>query len=294
MLHTNVAELRLLCDTFTRVWSAGGQANLSLQTKDSQMWAKLDLQLGPADGHRPGPPVAGERGGVQPPQVRRKGPSARARDARRRQEWQERRNEPALELPASHNQVPGTQPELEPEQQSQENLLTAEAPNSTVVEETTDETVDTNTDMIPQLDGPVEIGCARTSPVNTDFKCEQCSFKAGTGQMVKYHTRLKHRTHHCEQGFEEYIFLPNGICPLCPVESGYCKCGSCDECKDFRTEHGFNYHMMNEHSPDDILAHFGADWIKEHTQYIHRNNKFIEDRQQSKKWDIFINEKHLE
>ena len=93
----------------------------------------------------------------------------------------------------------------------------------------TDETVDTNTDMIPQLDGPVEIGCARTSPVNTDFKCEQCTFKAGTGQMVKYHTRLKHRTHHCEQGFEEYIFLPNGICPLCPVESGYCKCGSCDE-----------------------------------------------------------------
>ena len=61
MLHTNVAELRLLCDTFTRVWSAGGQANLSLQTKDSQMWAKLDLQLGPADGHRPGPPVSGER-----------------------------------------------------------------------------------------------------------------------------------------------------------------------------------------------------------------------------------------
>ena len=60
MLHTNMAELRLLCDTFTRVWSAGGQANLSLQTKDSQMWAKLYLQLGPADGHRPGPPVAGE------------------------------------------------------------------------------------------------------------------------------------------------------------------------------------------------------------------------------------------
>ena len=48
--------------------------------------------------------------------------------------------------------------------------------------------------------------------------------------------------------------------------------------------------MMNEHSPDDILVHFGTDWITERTQYIHRNYKYIEDRQQSKKWDIFINE----
>ena len=53
MLHTNVEELRLLCDTFTCVWSAGGQANLSLQMKDSHMWAKLDLQLGPSDKHSP-------------------------------------------------------------------------------------------------------------------------------------------------------------------------------------------------------------------------------------------------
>ena len=61
MLQTNVAELWLLVDTFTRVWTSGGQANLSLETKDSQVWAKLDLQLGPAGGHRPGPPEAGGR-----------------------------------------------------------------------------------------------------------------------------------------------------------------------------------------------------------------------------------------
>ena len=66
MLHNNVAELRLLVDTFTRVWSSGGQANLSLQTKDSQMWAKLDLQLGPAGGRRPGPPEAEGRAGGEP------------------------------------------------------------------------------------------------------------------------------------------------------------------------------------------------------------------------------------
>ena len=66
MLHTNAAELRLLFDTFTRVWSLGGQANLSLQTKDSQVWSKLDFQLGPAiaDAHRPGPPEAGGKAGA--------------------------------------------------------------------------------------------------------------------------------------------------------------------------------------------------------------------------------------
>ena len=65
MLHSNVAELRLLLDTFTRVWSSGGQANISLQTKDSQMWAKMDLQLGPADGRRPGAPEAEGRVGAE-------------------------------------------------------------------------------------------------------------------------------------------------------------------------------------------------------------------------------------
>ena len=101
MLHTNVAELRLLFDTFTRVWSSGGQANLSLKTKDSQVWAKLDLHLGPADGHRPGLPEAGGSPGAEPmnnqeqlrcdphlhPQAQRRGPAARARDACRRQYW---------------------------------------------------------------------------------------------------------------------------------------------------------------------------------------------------------------
>ena len=62
----NVPELKLLCDTFTCVCSAGGQANLSLQTKDSHMWAKLDLQLGPFDEHRPWPPVAGAASQPQP------------------------------------------------------------------------------------------------------------------------------------------------------------------------------------------------------------------------------------
>ena len=36
MLHNNVAKLRLLVDTFTHVWSSGGQANLSLQTKEAR------------------------------------------------------------------------------------------------------------------------------------------------------------------------------------------------------------------------------------------------------------------
>ena len=153
MLHTNVAELRLLFNTFTRVWSSGGQANLSLQTKDNQTWAKLDLQLGPADGHRPGPPEAGKREGAQPPQVRRKGPAARARDARRRQEWQAKRQEPALDVPRA--QESRTLPDLP---QIHEIPLTAAAPNQSEVLETEAEISDISSDseVIPQLDGPAE------------------------------------------------------------------------------------------------------------------------------------------
>ena len=122
MLYTNVAELRLLFNTFTLVWSSGGQANLSLQTKDSQVWAKLDLQLdlqlGPADGHRPGPPEAVGSPGAEPvshqeqlrryphlhPQARGRGPAARAQDARRGQDWLQKHLEPAQDL--------GTNPKL--------------------------------------------------------------------------------------------------------------------------------------------------------------------------------------
>ena len=149
-----------------------------------------------------------------------------------------------------------------------------------------------STETIPQLDGSTEV-TQDTAKGKSQFKCDQCRFEASTEKKLQYHTRLKHRTHHCDPGFEEYVFLPNNICPLCPVESDYCKCGSCEECQDFITEHGFNIHMMNDHSPDDILAHFGEDWIKEHTQYIHRNIKNAEDRNHSKMWDIFISENNV-
>ena len=165
MLHTNVAELQLLFNTFTRVWSSGGQANLSLQTKDSQTWAKLDLQLGPADGGRPGPPEAGGRPGSglwnhqeQPhraphPQARRRGPAARARDVRRRQDWLAKRQDSAKDQSESPTVLEQTQPVLRPEQEDQEILLTAAASIDTEAEV---EASVKNTDVIPQLDGTGE------------------------------------------------------------------------------------------------------------------------------------------
>ena len=164
MLHTNVAELWLLVDTFSRVWSSGGQANLSLQTKDSQVWAKLDLQLGPADGHRPGLPEAGGNPRADPwihqeqlhrapqhhPQARRRGPAARARDARRRQDWLARRLEPAQEQLDNRR----AQEQIMSEQEDQEILLTPAVPDRATEVESSGS--DTDTDVIPQLDGPAE------------------------------------------------------------------------------------------------------------------------------------------
>ena len=161
MLHTNAAELRLLFDTFTRVWTSGGQANLSLQTKDSQTWAKLDLQLGPAAGRRPGPPEAGGRAEAQPwshqeqphrpphhhPQVRRRGPAARARDEHRRQVWLAKRQESAQENEDSQT----VQESVSSPQQEDQEIILVSAATKTESEAASDK----NTDVIPQLDGAV-------------------------------------------------------------------------------------------------------------------------------------------
>ena len=183
MLHSNVAELRLLLDTFTRVWSSGGQANLSLQTKDSQMWA----QLGPAGGRRPGAPEAGGRGGAEPrnhqaelhppppprllPARRKKGPSARARDLNRRQEWLARQQEPAVELPASQpaQKLDPVESRSNTEQEVQEFLDPATGILS--AEESLGEIMNM-LDVIPQLDGPAEIKLGESPPEKTPEKKE--------------------------------------------------------------------------------------------------------------------------
>ena len=66
-----------------------------------------------------------------------------------------------------------------------------------------------------------------------------------------------------------------------------------EECHDFATEQGFNTHMMNAYSPNNVLIHFGADWIKEHTQYLNRNIKYAQNHSHSKKWDIVISKNKI-
>ena len=52
--------------------------------------------------------------------------------------------------------------------------------------------------------------------------------------------------------------------------------------------------LPNEQAvPNDCLLHFGADWIKEHTQYLNRNIKYAQNRSHSKKWDIVISKNKI-
>ena len=159
-------------------------ANLSLETKDSQVWAKLDLQLGPADGRRPGLPEAGGRAGAEPwhhqeqphcashrqAQPRRRGPAARARDARRRQDWLDK-NQPVQELPdiqLAEDQEPASRSEQE-DHEIQEPLA-AETQNNA-------ETSEKITDVIPQLDGPAETGLSDTAKKLDEKEPEPVVFK---------------------------------------------------------------------------------------------------------------------
>ena len=61
MLHTNCGELALLFDTFCRIWRAGGQATLTTSTKDGQVQANLELQLGLPAAARAGAPPHEQR-----------------------------------------------------------------------------------------------------------------------------------------------------------------------------------------------------------------------------------------
>ena len=235
MLHTNVAELRLLVDTFTRVWSSGGQANLSLETNDCQMWAKLDLQLGPAASRRPGLPEAGGRAGAKPwnhtehpphhhPQPRRRGPGARARDERRRQDWLAKRQEVALEQPDSRVVQEQSQPLPRLEQEDQEILVTTAVAN--IETELDIVTSDTNSESIPQLDGPSETADTEQVVVKNEeepvlFKIQENGY-AETREIAPdeapparvYHPELgvgsePRRTKWRDKVFIEYIFEDN-------------------------------------------------------------------------------------
>ena len=230
------------------------------------MWDKLDLQLGPDDGRRPGAPEAETRVGAELrnhqanpnllPQhwpARRKGPPARARDVRRRQEWLDRQKEPVLELPArqeaQEEDPEESRSDCSPEQEVQEILVTSKAVESTSNEiEIETSNSDKDMEFIPQLDG------------SDDVKLT-------------------------ESPTEKTIFEEKTLCPICPANSGYCHCGTCDECLYFATEKGFNIHMMNDHEPNEVFPYFGMIWIKDNFQHIHRNFTYAQDRYHFKKWE---------
>ena len=223
------------------------------------MWAKLDLQLGPADGRRPGPPEAETRVGAELwnhrahphllPQHRPaywKGPAARARDVRRPQEWLEKQQEPVLELPARQAaqeddpQIQTDQADSSPVQEDQEIMVTSKAVQITSNElEVGTSNSDPDIDFIPQLVGPGDVKLAELS-------------------------------------IEKTTLEEKALCPICLKNSGYCHCGSCDKCIYFATERGFSIHMMNDHEPNEVVQHFGMDWIKDNFQHIHRN--FIDEK----------------
>ena len=162
MAHSSYGELRQLFETFTRVWGAGGQASLHLHTQDGKSRATLNLELGlPAD-PRPGAPVVqGEGPGLNhgpqhhlPPcqqRPRRRGPAARARDAARRTAWlQEKQQQGEAGIASSE-----TDTVICPDTETVSAASTDS--NNKSVEMTEEDTSDSNTsDVIPQLDGPVE------------------------------------------------------------------------------------------------------------------------------------------
>ena len=154
---------------------SGGQASLQLHTQDGKSRATLNIELGPPADPRPGAPVVrgagpgsnhgpqhhlqpghyhGPQHHLQPRQKRprRRGPSARARDAARHTAWlqgKEQQNE------AEHDKS-DMDTEVLPDTETVSAQVTASSNELEKISgvETLDS--DTSSDFIPQLDGPSE------------------------------------------------------------------------------------------------------------------------------------------
>ena len=174
MAHTNYGELRQLFETFTRVWEAGGQTSLHFHTQDGQARAMLEIQLGPPAGPRPGAPdVSEERPGPnhgpqhhQEPvhqRPRRRGPSAKARDAARRWAWLQKKEERQQEAPV-------------------ENVM------DTIVPETLEFGDTVNSDSEVTLE-------SSETDIETDneYYCNLCVHKSQTKEGLKIHMGRKHK-----------------------------------------------------------------------------------------------------
>ena len=181
MANTNYGELRQLFETFTRVWEAGGQTSLHLHTLDGQARTTLNIQLGPPANPRPGAPdVGGERPGPAhrphhqaPPQQqrpRRRGPSARARDAARREAWLLKRDERQQDVSDTAAATPA---DTATESTGTKNTV---QPNATV----TSLPSSADNDVMPQ-------------EVQSQVKCAICGFDSKSQRGLRTHMGHKHK-----------------------------------------------------------------------------------------------------
>ena len=190
MEHSNWGEVNCLLNTFTRVWSAGGQASLSLNTLDGQVRAHLTLGLGPPSHPRPGapeargPPHSHPQHPHHPPspqdqaprRPRYRGPAARRRDMAQREAWWARRQE-ALATASSTSITSSPSHPLEPQEAS-----TAEAQVPPSLPLSTSHTLD------PKVT-PIE----SEADISTFFQCDKCDFVSTSKHGVKVHYGTQHK-----------------------------------------------------------------------------------------------------
>ena len=192
MEHSNWGEVNSLLNTFTRIWSAGGQASLSLNTLDGQVRAHLSLGLSPPGHPRPGapearrPPHSHPQHPHQPPspqdqpprRPRHRGPAARRRDTVRREAWWARRQE-ALATASSSTTNSSLSHPLEPQEAS---TVEGQVPSSLPL--STSNTLD------PKVT-PIESDSEADN--STSFHCDKCDFVSISKHGVKVHYGTQHK-----------------------------------------------------------------------------------------------------
>ena len=259
-----------------RHWNQGGKAKLELSCEDGNLHMQLSAVLGhpdqphfphPPPHHHPPPPPS------FPPARKRKSPSQLRRQERRKQEALAKAEEADLQEESEIGLI---------ESADTENVVEAESEN------------------------PAEMLVGNTAKDSgPKFKCDQCDYTNATEWGLSQHTRMKHRISQVDGNIDiededsEEVDVDTleldevsrskskkeQLCCLCQEECGNCLDGTCEECEYKATEEGLTYHIMNDHEPQDVLKHFGLDWVNDNWKGISRNLEYAQDRYHLQKWE---------
>jgi uncharacterized C2H2 Zn-finger protein len=259
-----------------RHWRKGDKAKLELACEGENLHIQLSAVLGHPDHlHFPDPPRPSSS-------VKKKSPSQLRRQERRRQEallMADRATNTAEDIP---DKVVSSKDAVMLKANSEKTKVKpSEKEESVAIPANEEHFRCSQCDLVFKTDKVLEIHIVKShksilqqtpEKERSNFTIEEPSLILTPINMIRDKEDLNKTLEKAEESEAncevKTVDSVNKLCPICPIDDGYCHCGSCDECDYSSTEKGMNIHIMNQHMPNEVYEHFGKDWIRTHEHYI--------------------------